>query len=106
MQDALPRLKFKEPLSWRAGRAIPLAELLRRLKDLATELQELDQDEVDRKSLTETAKELASHNLLAHKDGGVKAWTACCLVEMFRLCAPDAPYTGTQLKVFDCRFAW
>lgn len=99
LQDALPRLKFKDALSWRAGRPIQLADLLRRLKELATELQELDQDEVDRKSLTDTAKELAFHNLLVHKDGGVKAWTACCLVEMFRLCAPDAPYTATQLKV-------
>lgn len=99
MQDVLPGLNFNEALSWRAGRPIAVAELLRRLKELNAELQDLEQDEVDRRSLTETAKELASQNLLSHKDKGVKAYTACCLVEMFRLCAPDAPYTASQLRV-------
>ena len=92
-------LQFKEALTWRAGRPIPVADLLRRLQALSKELQELEQEEADRDSLTTPAKELATHNLLDHKDRGVRAWTACCLVDMFRLCAPDAPYTAQQLKV-------
>jgi sister chromatid cohesion protein PDS5 len=98
-QNGQTRLRFHESLSWRAGRAIPLAELLRRLETLAKELHDLEQEEVERDSLLSVAKELASQQLLAHKDRGVKAWTACCLVDILRLCAPDAPYTGKELKV-------
>lgn len=98
-QIGLTRLRFKESLSWRAGRAIPLAELLRRLETLAKELHDLEQEEVERDSLLPVAKELASQQLLSHKDRGVKAWSACCLVDILRLCAPDAPYTGKELKV-------
>ncbi len=59
----------------------------------------MEQEEAERGSFTRVAKELVSPNLLAHKDKGVKAWTACCLVDILRLCAPNAPYTGQQLKV-------
>ncbi|KAG9245402.1 armadillo-type protein [Calycina marina] len=91
-------LKFNEPLSWRAGKAIPIAELHKRLDALSTELQEMDQEETDKDSLAGVAKELAAHTLLSHKDKGVRALTACCLVDVLKLCAPDAPFTGTQLK--------
>lgn len=93
-------LQFSEPLSWRIGKAIPIADLLRRLQVLFKELRDMDQGEIQRDSFTKVAKELISPNLLAHKDKGVKAWTACCLVEILRLFAPDAPYTGQQLKVW------
>ena len=92
-------LQFQESLSWRAGKSIAIAELLRRLQALGTETRSLEQEDVPREALTGVAKELASPNLLAHKDKGVKAWTACCLVDILRLCAPDAPYTATQLRV-------
>ncbi|KAI9780452.1 MAG: hypothetical protein M1839_006726 [Geoglossum umbratile] len=95
---SFPRLKFNEPLSWRAGKAINVAELLKRLTALSKELREMDQEEIDRDSLTKVSKELAGHHLLAHKDKGVRAWTACCLVDILRLCAPDAPFTAAQLK--------
>lgn len=95
----LPGLRFNEPLSWRAGKAIPIADLLRRLQTLFKEMRGMEQEENERESFTKVAKELANSNLLAHKDKGVKAWTACCLVEILRLCAPDAPYTAQQLKV-------
>ena len=98
-QHLLPGLQFNETLSWRAGKAIPVADLLRRLQALSKEMREMDQDEDERESFTTVAKELASPNLLSHKDKGVKAWTACCLVDILRLCAPDAPYTAQQLRV-------
>lgn len=98
-QNGQTRLRFQESLSWRAGRAIPVAELLRRLETLAKELHDLEQEEVERDSLLPVAKELASQQLLTHKDRGVKAWCACSLVDILRLCAPDAPYTGKELKV-------
>lgn len=92
-------LKFNEALTWRAGKSIGVGELLRRLQSLSQELKSLDQEDADKESIKPIAKDLASHLLLAHKDRGVKAWTACCIVDVFRLCAPDAPYTTTQLKV-------
>lgn len=98
-ETALHTLQFNEPLSWRVSKPIAIGELHRRLSALAEELKDMEQEENDRDSLTKVAKELAGHNLLAHKDKGVRAWTACCLVEILRLCAPDAPYTGAQLKV-------
>ncbi|KAI9845226.1 MAG: hypothetical protein M1837_004981 [Sclerophora amabilis] len=99
-QDALPGLQFNETLSWRAGRPIAVAELLRRLQALSKELREMDQEEHDRTSFTKVAKELVGQGLLGHKDKGIRAWTACCLVDILRLCAPDAPFTGAQLKAW------
>lgn len=95
--DALPKLQFKEPLSWRAGKPIAIGDLIRRLNALWKELDKCQED-IDRDSLTKVSRELAGHGLLAHKDKGVRAWTACCLVEVLRVCAPHAPYTHTQLK--------
>lgn len=98
-EPQLPGLVFNEPLSWRAGKAIPTSELLRRLDVLSKELAEMDQEETDKDSLTKVAKELAGQNLLNHKDRGVRAFTACCLVDVLKICAPDAPFTPSQLKV-------
>ena len=98
-QHELPGLQFNEPLSWRAGKPIAIADLLRRLQALSKEMKSMEQEENERDSFLKVAKELVSPNLLGHKDKGIKAWTACCLVDILRLCAPDAPYTGQQLKV-------
>ena len=98
-ENGMPGLQFDEPLSWRAGKPIAIADLLRRLQALSKEMRAMEQEENERESFTKVAKELASPNLLAHKDKGIKAWTACCLVDILRLCAPDAPYTAQQLKV-------
>ena len=92
-------LQFSEALSWRAGKPIPVADLLRRLQALSKEMRDMEQDENEKGTFTKVARELASSNLLGHKDKGIRAWTACCLVDILRLCAPDAPYTGPQLKV-------
>ncbi|KAG9237216.1 hypothetical protein BJ875DRAFT_395665, partial [Amylocarpus encephaloides] len=91
-------LTFDKPLSWRAGKPIATGELLKRLETLADELVDMDQEEVNKSSFTKVAKELAGQNLLSHKDKGVRAYTACCLVDILKLCAPDAPFSGSQLK--------
>lgn len=95
----MPGLQFNEPLSWRAGRSIPVADLLKRLNALSKEMQDMEQEENERDSFAKVAKELVNPNLLAHKDKGVKALTAACLVDILRLCAPHAPYTEQQLRV-------
>lgn len=98
--SGLRGLSFNQPLSWRVGRsAIPIADLLERLQSLAQELRKLEQEEIEKESLRKVSQELASAHLLAHKDKGVRAWAACCLVDVLRLCAPDAPFTRNQLKV-------
>ncbi|KAK7988100.1 hypothetical protein PG989_008415 [Apiospora arundinis] len=91
-------LQFNETLSWRAGKPIATSELLRRLEKLSKELVDMEQDTVNTESLNNVSKQLASHNLLAHKEAGVKAYTAACLVDILKLCAPDAPFTPSQLK--------
>lgn len=92
-------LQFNEALSWKAGKPIPMGELLRRLETLAEELREMDQEEIDKESFAKVAKELAGQHLLGHKDKGIRAWTGCCLVDVLKLCAPDAPFAASQLKV-------
>ncbi|KAJ5098068.1 hypothetical protein N7532_005069 [Penicillium argentinense] len=103
-ESGLQGLAFNQPLSWRVGRAaIPIADLLERLQSLAQELRKLEQEEIDKESLRKVSQELSSANLLAHKDKGVRAWAACCIVDVLRLCAPDAPFTRNQLKdIFTC----
>ncbi|KAI0538513.1 armadillo-type protein [Xylaria digitata] len=98
MDEELVALQFNEQLSWRAGKPIATGELLRRLEKLSKELSDMDQETVDKDSLHGVAKDLASHNLLAHKEAGVKAYVASCLVDVLKLCAPEAPFTPKQLK--------
>ncbi|KAL8928706.1 MAG: hypothetical protein Q9172_000769 [Xanthocarpia lactea] len=95
---SIPGLQFNEPLSWRAGKPIPVADLLRRLQALSKEMRGMEQEQYEPDSFTKVAKELVNPNLLSHKDKGVKALTASCLVDILKLCAPDAPFTGQQLR--------
>jgi sister-chromatid-cohesion protein PDS5 len=98
-EPQLGGLRFNQSLSWRAGKPIPTGELLKRLDALATELRDMDQEDTDKESLKSVAKDLAGQHLLGHKDKGVRAYTACCLVDILKICAPDAPFTGSQLRV-------
>lgn len=97
--EELVDLQFNETLTWRAGKPIATGELLRRLEKLSKELVDMEQDTVNKESLHGVSKQLASQNLLSHKEAGVKAYTASCLVDILKLCAPDAPFTPSQLKV-------
>ncbi|KAK3940518.1 putative sister chromatid cohesion protein [Diplogelasinospora grovesii] len=96
--ETVTTLQFNEALTWRPGKPIPIDQLLKRLNRLSKELSEMDQEAIDPNSLTKVAKEVASHQLLNHKDKGVRAYTACCVVDILRLCAPNAPFTPSQLK--------
>jgi sister-chromatid-cohesion protein PDS5 len=88
------RLKFKHSL-----KGCTNAELLKRVKQLHLELASIDQDVVVTESIDKVAKELISHTLLLHKEKGVRAYLACCLADILRLYAPEAPYTEVELKV-------
>jgi sister-chromatid-cohesion protein PDS5 len=58
----------------------------------------LDQDRVDTATLATVHKELTRNTILLHKDRGVKAHAACCLADILRLFASDAPYTHNELR--------
>ncbi|KAF5026647.1 hypothetical protein F66182_1273 [Fusarium sp. NRRL 66182] len=92
-------LEFDEELSWRPAKPIQTSTLIKRLDKLSKELSELEQGATDLDSLNNVAKQLGHRNLLQHRDRGVRAYTACCLVDILRLCVPDAPFSDDQLKM-------
>ena len=98
-EESQYNIKFNQPITWQATRQIPVAELLKRLSSLAQELSSIEQEQLNLESLDVFAKQLKSQQLLSHKDRGVRAWTAHCLVDVFRLYVPNAPFTETELKV-------
>lgn len=102
-QHGLKKLTFKQPLVGRPGKQVSVGDLLTRLKTLLDELRTIDQEEAHRDSLMPVAQELAHQSLLQHKDNGVRAWTVCCIVDMLKLFAPDAPYPASKLKVGQIR---
>ncbi|KAG9311776.1 armadillo-type protein [Chiua virens] len=89
------KLTFNEKI---IGKSLSTDTLLKKLKELHTELAELDQELVEVNSLSAVRSQLINTSLLLHKDRGVKAYTACCLADILRLYAPDAPYTQNELK--------
>src|ERR1700722_8082903 len=93
--QATQKLSFHEKL---AGKGLTTDALLKKLKTLHNELAEMDQELVDIASLGQARKELISTSILLHKDRGVKAYAACCLADILRLYAPDAPYTQAELR--------
>ncbi|KAF1830567.1 hypothetical protein BDW02DRAFT_533743 [Decorospora gaudefroyi] len=97
-EQGLKRLTFKQPLVGRPGKPVGVSDLLTRLKALLDELRTMDQQEAHRESLMPVAESLAHHSLLQHKDNGVRAWAVCCIVDMLKLFAPDAPYPASKLK--------
>jgi sister chromatid cohesion protein PDS5 len=73
--------------------------LLRKLQRLHALLASYDQDTFDASSLQRHSvkRDLIHSTVLLHKDRGIKAYAACCLADVLRLTAPDAPYTGEEL---------
>jgi sister-chromatid-cohesion protein PDS5 len=93
-QPSPRKLKFHEKL---VGKGLATDVLLKKIKSLHVELADLDQELVDVNSLGAVRKELINNTILLHKDKGVKAYAACCIADLLRLYAPDAPYTQAEL---------
>ncbi|EEB09310.1 cohesin-associated protein Pds5 [Schizosaccharomyces japonicus yFS275] len=91
-------LDFGEEIVPTHANRIGTSELLSRLQRLLSKLVEMDQDFAERDSILSVAHSLVHKNLLSHKDKSVRAYVCCCIVEVLRLCAPDAPYTISQLE--------
>lgn len=94
-QPSPRKLKFHEKLT---TKNLTTDGLQKRMKSLQTELAAMDQDVVDTASLNTVRKDLMNTSILLHKDRGVKAYAACCLADLLRLYAPDAPYTREELR--------
>lgn len=67
---------------------------------------DMDQDSEEEKELyLNLALHLASDFFLKHPDKDVRLLVACCLADIFRIYAPEAPYTSPdKLKVCGRRF--
>ncbi|KAE9387817.1 cohesin-associated protein Pds5 [Gymnopus androsaceus JB14] len=94
-QPSPKKLAFREKL---VSKGQSNDALLKKLKTLHSELAEMDQEVVDVSSFSNVRKELISSSIMLHKDRGVKAYAACCLADILRLYAPDAPYTQGELR--------
>lgn len=83
-------------------------EIIDRLGDLHEELSHIDQENIKLESLNKYCAQLVDKKLLKNKDGGIQAFTACCLSDILRIYAPDAPYTENELtdifKLFFSQF--
>lgn len=90
-----PKLAFREKL---IGKGLSTDALLKKLKALHSELAEFEQDNIDVSSFGTIRKDLISTSILLHKDRGVKAYAACCLADILKLYAPDAPFTQAELR--------
>ncbi|KAF8947795.1 hypothetical protein BGZ47_007859 [Haplosporangium gracile] len=93
VKASLKELQFRQKLTGNAS------DLHKKLKELQAELKDLEQENVDTKSLSSVTKQLIDSSIVNHKDKGVRIYAACCIADMLRLYAPDAPYSNTQLKV-------
>lgn len=72
-------------------------ELVRRLKLLARAFQDMGQD--DNEQYSGLALYLATDYFMDHQSKDVRLLVACCIADVFRIFAPDAPYTeAAQLK--------
>ncbi|KAF7349279.1 Sister chromatid cohesion protein pds5 [Mycena sanguinolenta] len=89
------KLAFRDKLT---GKGLSTDLLIKKLQVLHRELADLEQELVDVNSLGTVRKELIDKTILLHKDRGVKAYAACCLADILRLTAPDAPYTQAELR--------
>uniref|UniRef100_A0A8D0H5J6 PDS5 cohesin associated factor B n=1 Tax=Sphenodon punctatus TaxID=8508 RepID=A0A8D0H5J6_SPHPU len=70
-------------------------EMVRRLKMVVKTFMDMDQDSEEEKKLyLNLALHLASDFFLKHPDKDVRLLVACCLADIFRIYAPEAPYTS------------
>eukprot|EP00601_Ochromonadales_sp_CCMP2298_P006844 CAMPEP_0173208958 /NCGR_PEP_ID=MMETSP1141-20130122/22822_1 /TAXON_ID=483371 /ORGANISM="non described non described, Strain CCMP2298" /LENGTH=211 /DNA_ID=CAMNT_0014135501 /DNA_START=122 /DNA_END=753 /DNA_ORIENTATION=+ len=78
-------------------------DIIKHLNELHTILSELGQEIGDRpKDLKFTAQQLVSPKLLSHSDKDVRLLSVCCIVDVLRVFAPEAPYNNEDtITVFE-----
>jgi len=74
------------------------------VQELHNELKDLEQETVVKESLDVVAKDLVSSQVMGNsEDKSVKILASCCLADILRLYAPEAPYDNSIIKV--CRLS-
>ncbi|WFC99456.1 Sister chromatid cohesion protein pds5 [Malassezia yamatoensis] len=79
-------------------------KLLRNLKTLQKELAEIEQETIDTKRLDPYCDQLKKSDFLNHKHAAVRAAVACCLSDMLRLYAPNAPFSEAEISQIFTQF--
>lgn len=79
------------------------SELLNELNKIHKVLGDISQDPSERPcGLSEFSQQLVTPKLLNHSDKHVKLLTCCCLLDIFRVYAPDFPFSNEIIvKIFD-----
>lgn len=90
--------KFRLP---KVSKNSNVSDVVQDLKTLHNALSEVQQDDFPmvQSELTPIACHLVKDILLKNEDKTIRLLTACCLSNILRLFAPDAPYDGEQLQV-------
>ena len=79
------------------GKETRKAVLLTKLNELHKALKGLSQDPADRpEGLQRTAAQLISNKILGNPDKDLRLMASCCIVDVFRLFAPDSPYSDDE----------
>jgi sister-chromatid-cohesion protein PDS5 len=109
MANKMKKLLFQDKIVSTATNPITTKELQTRLIVLQKELSSLEQNEVDLVSLEEVKDNLINKKLLKNPNKGIQINVACCLADILRLYAPNAPYSISNLsnifKLFLQQFA-
>lgn len=71
-------------------------ELVRRLKVLSHTFQNLDQDEEVNQQYIPLALHFADEQFLTHSSKDVQLLIACCIADVLRVYAPEAPYKDQE----------
>ncbi|KGU13850.1 sister chromatid cohesion protein PDS5 [Candida albicans 19F] len=88
-------LKFDKSILPTVKSQISNKELINRLIALHDELSNIDDSSVN---LSNYTTDLVNKKLLSHTSMGVQAYLCCCLSDILRIYAPNAPYSDQQLS--------
>lgn len=90
---------FTETLVPTVKKPIATDVLLERLERLHGQLRQQNPETPEEiAAFLGVAAGLANAKLLRHKTQGVVVYTCCCIADVLRIFAPDAPYTAAQLS--------
>ena len=80
------------------GKVTRKSEVIGRLEELHLVLKEMPQlDQAERPSgFVKTAAQLMSQRILGNSDKDMRLLACCCIVDMFRVSAPDIPFSDDE----------
>ncbi|CUM64062.1 uncharacterized protein PRCAT00001650001 [Priceomyces carsonii] len=91
--------KFKKSIVATIKEPISTKELLVRLQTLSDELSAVDADSANLSEFTKILGDLVNGKLLGNSNMGVQAFVCCCISDILRINAPNAPYNATDLSL-------